>query len=456
MVLAHELGHYLLFLEDTYLGFDEEGLLVAVDTLNPQGGCVGTAMGDVYTPNNTEFIFDDAWWQPCRRTLQQIRQGRTEWATIHQWYPWLRTPTVSNEGPSRMPFAFTTVTILPPAKPTALLADPTFYLDYAEMRSSSSEAHAYLLRAGDGIRATRDDYEYIYDLGSPIGGQNRLLARGARVGDRLCVFDRGRTAAGCEVIQAGDERLAMVAQPTWQPIIQVTPITSVTLAISLTNAVTMPVDLSTVQARLYPEFGTASTPMTLTQAGAGYSGVISLTTPALSGHIQLWATRSDAANTAPERVETIVAYRIGGNPGHSRTGGHSRNGGSSRGWAPQFSSDGQFVLTDSQPFTLPVGTFYTIHEIANLPPLPPGKIVIGRGYNLVAAANTIPATASVSIQYLETDVLIERVDEAELVLYFWDQQGWQRLAPYHLDVYANLVSARNQGPGIYALLAEVK
>ncbi len=39
--LAHELGHYLFFLDDNYLGLDENGLLVPID------GCVG-AMSDPY------------------------------------------------------------------------------------------------------------------------------------------------------------------------------------------------------------------------------------------------------------------------------------------------------------------------------------------------------------------------------------------------------------------------
>lgn len=63
-------------------------------------------------------------------------------------------------------------------------------------------------------------------------------------------------------------------------------------------------------------------------------------------------------------------------------------------------------------------------------------------------------TASQSRRSRQSDPLIERVEEAELALYFWDQQGWQRLTPYHNDAYANLVSARNRGPGIDALLAK--
>ena len=59
VILAHELGHYLLFLEDTYLGLetiDNAELLASIDD------CTGSAMGDVYNINNTEFVFEDAAW----------------------------------------------------------------------------------------------------------------------------------------------------------------------------------------------------------------------------------------------------------------------------------------------------------------------------------------------------------------------------------------------------------
>ena len=116
---------------------------------------------------------------------------------------------------SQMPFALTTVQVQEPMTSTDTLEDPTFYLNYAAGGVSSSGAHAFLLRDGDENPA---DFEYVYDLGSPVGGQNRVLARGAQPDDRLCVFDQPRNQFGCEIIRSGDERLSLTKNFTWTPV----------------------------------------------------------------------------------------------------------------------------------------------------------------------------------------------------------------------------------------------
>ncbi len=84
LALAHELSHFLLFEDDVYLGLDDEGRLIPVDT------CTGSAMGDVYLPDNTEFLADEAHWlADCAETLANRTLDRTEWETIRLWYPWL-------------------------------------------------------------------------------------------------------------------------------------------------------------------------------------------------------------------------------------------------------------------------------------------------------------------------------------------------------------------------------
>ncbi len=225
LALAHELSHYFLFLDDVYLGLDDDGLLIPVDT------CTGSAMGDMYDPDNTEFVYDEGHWNDnCADTLAGRTLGRTEWETIRLWYPWLATPVVTNTGPGLMPFDLTTVDIRDPITPTNALADPTFFLDYAESEVGSSEARAFLLRSGDD---NPDDFEYVYDLGSPVGGQNRVLARGAQPGDRLCIFDRPRGQYGCEVIEVGDERLGLKKNKSWTPLVQLSPVTSQTLNVEV-------------------------------------------------------------------------------------------------------------------------------------------------------------------------------------------------------------------------------
>jgi subtilisin-like proprotein convertase family protein len=468
LILAHELGHYLLYLDDVYLGLDDNGLLIPVDT------CTGSAMGDVYVPDNTEFIHDDIHWaNNCADTLAARTLERDEWETIQLWYPWLVTPVVSNTGPSRMPFNFTTITILDPMTSTDTLVDPTFYLDYQDEAVSSSGARAFLLRNGD---ADPSDFEYVYDLGSPTGGQNRLLARGAQPGDRLCVFDRPWHQYGCEIIQAGDERLWMEKDETWTPVIQLSPVNSTTFGIQVAD---LPAGL-TLKARLYPEFGSGFTETVLSYVSGSYSGTLDLAYPSMVGHVQVWVDEGmEPAETDP-RPETIVAYTIGGNPGMQRgaggmqrgaggmqrgaggmqrgAGGMQRGaGGMQRGaGAPVVSPDGQMIFFTENPIVFNEGEFYTVQTMADLPPLPPGRTLVGQGYSLVASPNiTRVLTGSISIQYLGADVLAAAADESNLTMYFWNGNEWTAL-PTVLDTYYNLASTPSQGEGVYALMASVK
>ena len=58
---------------------------------------------------------------------------------------------------------------------------------------------------------------------------------GAGPGDRLCVFDRPRHQYGCEVITSGDDRLTLEHDPTWTPLIQLSPVSSTTFTIQVSN-----------------------------------------------------------------------------------------------------------------------------------------------------------------------------------------------------------------------------
>ncbi|MBN2389765.1 MAG: hypothetical protein JXR84_03515 [Anaerolineae bacterium] len=469
LILAHELSHYLLYQYDVYIGLNEDDLLV------PQDTCTGSAMGDVYAIDNTEFISDTLHWTTaCSQTLAAKTLGRTEWETLRAWYPWLITPTLANDGPSQMPFEFTTVEIVAPAQAQDTIEDPTFYLDYENGVVSSSEARAFLLRDADDVaQPGPDDFDYIYDLGSPIGGQNRVTARGARPGERLCVFDNTRAQFGCEIIAAGDERLTLKENAAWQPVIQLTPVNSTTFNIQVTGLVS---EALLIKTRVYPEYGTAFTTTTLSyfppvegEVMGQYSGTLMLDYPAMSGHIQVWVDES-ASETSPRR-ETLVNYSIGGNPGPARAGGigparaggigPARAGGIGllqAGEAPMVSPDGQMILYLSDVITFAEGQFFTIQTMAGLPDPPPGRTAVGPAYNLVATGfltETPPLTGSLSIQYLGSDVLAAGVDENDLVIYFWDGSTWTVLDTV-LNTPYNMASAPSQGTGIYALMAGVQ
>ncbi len=434
LALAHELSHYLLFLDDTYLGLNGDDLLFPVDS------CAGSAMGDVYAPDNTEFLPDAGWLPRCADTLAHKTLARSEWATLRLWYPWLNLPGGSNPGPSLMPFDLTTITMLPPLTPAAALADPTFYLDYQGGAVSSSQGQGFLLRG-----------DQIIDLGSPAGGQNRLLGRGAQPGDRLCAFDPPQHQYGCEVVELGDERLKLEQDNTWTPVVTLSPVNSTTFSIKMEM---LPGGL-TLRARLYPEAGTAGPELALTENGGLYQGQFTLNEPALAGHVQVWV--NETATEDNPRRETIVAYSIGGNPPRSR--GHSsdsRGGGPrSRGHsAPLVSPDGQLIFFTANPQLFAEGDFYTIQDMAGLPTLPPGKKAVGPSYNLLATPDAPVITGSVSFQYLGLDALVAGVDESSLTIHFWDGRQWWAL-PTVRDSYYNMASAVSRGPGVYALLGGV-
>ncbi len=465
LVLAHELAHFFLFLDDTYLGLDDNDQLIAV------GDCLGSAMGDIYAVDNTEFIADPSVWAAnCSQTLPDKTKpdppGRTEWQIIKAWYPELTIPSATLAGPSFMPYELTTVTIQDPITQTNAILDPTFFIDY-QSGASTSEAKALLLRDLNGD--TKIDF--VLDLGGPIGGQNRIKAFGAQPGDRLCVFDPPQLQFGCEVIEAGDERLTMRKDPTWAPVIQISPVSSTTFKIDVSGIGSG----ATIKARIFPEFGFGFAEETLNQVGDDYTANLKLDYPSLSGHIQIWV--DEAATEQDPRREAIVAFSIGGNPGAERTGaertGGKRGGGAERtgaertgaertgaertgakrGNAAVISPDGQMIVFNNADVTFAEGEFYTVQTMASLPELPPGKTTVGAGYNLFATnKNTI--SGSVSIQYQENNVLTEQVEENELTIHYWNGTIWE-VVEGHRDSFFNLVSAPSQGPGIYALLAGV-
>jgi subtilisin-like proprotein convertase family protein len=454
LILAHELSHYLLFHDDTYLGLDADGHLKAVST------CKGSAMGDIYNdPLGPNFVFSQTYWLTnCGETLPAQTLGRTEWQTMVLWYPGLVTPSTRLDGPSLMPYDFTRVQINAPLTATTnLIDDPTFYADYANQGVSSNEARAYIVRGN----------EYVIDLGSPFGGQNRLVAHGAQVGDYLCVFDRPLAQFGCETIALGDDHLQMKQDSAWAPVIQIAPVNSVTLDLHINN---LPASL-TLRAQLYPEFGYSAAAITLTEFSGVYSGTFTLAEPTNAGHVQVWVANDTPTETNPRR-ETMVAFSVGGNSGALRAGGGAlragggalragggalrAGGGALRaGGAPVTSPDGQMTFFTENPIVFNEGEFYTIQGMAGLPTLPPGRTVIGQGYSLLSTPNTPLITGSVSIQYLSNDVLVAGANEDGLTIYFYDGNAWTALDTTR-DAYFNLASAPSQGVGVYALMASVQ
>src|SRR5690606_37136376 len=198
--LAHEIGHFALFLDDNYLGLDNQGRLINVSS------CPG-AMSDPY--RDREFQVDprpatvndpNGWHRDCADALSERVTGRSDWDTSKALYDSealkfrLNQPAAynSNPGPTLLPLAVTEVRFGSEMESDAapLIDEPVLLLaDKAGQQLNplpGVSARGFLFQAGD---PENDKDDYLIDLGVPTVDQ--LLARGARRGDRVCLYEPG-------------------------------------------------------------------------------------------------------------------------------------------------------------------------------------------------------------------------------------------------------------------------
>jgi len=461
--LAHELGHYLFFLEDDYLGLNEQGLLVTIPAEgDPAKSCPG-AMNDPYRDSQSEFHPAADWLTSgCVKTLAHQSTGRPDWKTIYDFYG-LTQPTESfsgqNLGPNTLPLAVTQLDVISPDTDEQTVVVPIFYLTSAEGSTylPSSNAQAYLFQD-----------EWLTDLGQPTLDQ--VQAWGARPGDRLCIFEAATGHRGCEQITDLDDQVAMNKADLWQPEITVSPVTSRTIAVSMTVAA----DGARLAARLYPTDQPASPCIFVNPVGIGhYAGLFStLNEPALDGYIHVWVQSnvslvcSEPQGTAVKEVMT--AYAIGGNPVHVRSRRTLTRGGgvhvrSRR--APAISADGQVMVFGAALETMEEEEwFFTLQASSILPHIPPGRTLVGQAYRLTASANA-PDLSNTSISFGYLGEQVPPSEEGFLRLYFWDTNAdacqpnshpcWRPLTTF-TDAAYNVASAKTQGTGLYALMSSLE
>ena len=475
--LAHEIGHYALFLDDDYLGLNANRQLIPIDT------CTKTAMSDPYRADYSEFHFAERWSDDCASTLAAQQVGRWDWATITTFYPWLNG-THTNDGPTGLPLAVTQVDFIEPLTETTVLPAPIFNLTEGGAKTQPGSSARTILYQQDGR---------LIDLGSPTLDQ--VNARGARVGDRLCVYDVSEQRLGCETITAGDEELALVSKPDWTPDILISPVNSRTLNLEVSVAGVSPARL--LKARLYPIDGPASSTITLTrqiphrvylplllrgstpssvvlQAETGttsaaafperYVGAFALDEPAPQGYVQIWVDEPEP------RRESVVDYALGGNPAYRHGTGAYRHGtgayrhgtgayrhgtGAYRHGtgAPTQSADGQVqIFGDGLVFN--PGEFFALQAVNGLPFQPAGTTLVGQGYRLLASAGA-PSLLGTSISFYYAGRDVPPGEEAFLSVYFWNGARWQKL-PTTLNTDYNVAVAPTQGAGLYALLSSIE
>jgi hypothetical protein len=302
--LAHELAHYLLFLPDDYLGFKDGDSLGKIN-------CQGSFMTSTYDPAYSEFLTEDEWKGVCQTSLAERTTGRPDWETIRSFYPMLQEPTQTLEGPGNLPLEVTNVLFFSPQETRQTLRARNFEVrdnKPAPERLRLPAAQAYLFQT-QGTPDLSDDI--LVQLGTPTGGGDRLKVRGAFAGDRLCLFDRSgsQAFAGCDDdLRASDISIGMAAADnSWQPQIDINPVTSRTMQITVTQEITDSADLNVqiFPAHYWsiPGFSGLSPSATMHTSGNFHTQTLNLRLPAYEVSARVWVDGD------PSR-ETIDQFRL--------------------------------------------------------------------------------------------------------------------------------------------------
>jgi len=462
--LAHEIGHYALFLDETYLG-REGNLLVPVE------GCA-SPMADPYADSSSEFRpgGESSWSGDCLKTLQHRTSGMAEWPLIKRNYDrpalapgidfTLNEPTSlgANPGPAELPFDITTFDEKLFNGEGVLLDRSTTYRVVApggaRYEPSPSARAVFFEVPGYGPPLIAG----IRDMGAPAGDQ--VLARGIEPQDRLCVFDPEQQLAGC---QTSGSQLSLRPVPDWRPELRVTPITfpgptgatTMTLALEVPAVSVGPQDTwpAALQAQLFAPGDTEYTqPLTITLArdGSGpdalYRGAFeNLPTVLEAGYVRLWVADESGR-------EALADFAIGGNPAPRRKPPRR-----SRRNAPAVSPDGQATLF-SEDTSFNPGDFLAIQSVPDVPAPPPWATLVSQGYRLVTASPALLANPdkplALSLAYAEGDV--PPGFEADVRVIFYDGTSWTELTT-RLNRRRNEAAVTVQPrPGIYTLATSLR
>jgi hypothetical protein len=446
LALAHEFGHYLLYLFDTYTGVDGVADIALTEL------CIGTAMGDVYKPANQNFIFNPTQWNTTCNGTEAFAGlgGRTEWQTIAGWYPWAQIPTAVVAGPAAPPTPLTTVRFISPRITPAATAAGQFNLEYQDGESSSGEARAFLYQGGR-----------LVEQGKPPKESLAVQVTGAQVGDRLCVYDiNDHAEAGestrhqfaCEQIIAGDDTVVMTKDTAWDPQVNLRQVGTDQVQVIVTASVAANLQ---VRVQLYPEHQTALAPIVLPRVGAAFSATVTLTQPVPALYAQVFVNE---APPLPTTRREVVADRGTG-------GGGAFGPARAYGGVLVVSSDGNASFEPESDLDLNAGESIAWQSMPGTPPLPFFKWISGQSYRLDAFPPLLVTNGTVRIAF-DDNFGLQAAGEAEAAgaggpaLHFWDGSSWRAL-PTQLTTPAGsidgtrLASAPSQGTGVYAVLTDV-
>jgi len=471
--LAHEFGHYLLFLDDNYLGFDAAGQVVPFD------GCPGL-MADPYASLELRPTAD--WLPACAGTLSHTTYGRSDWATLTSFYPGLLAPTTTFSatlpGPASLPLDVTAIVSNDPLTPTERLSAPLFSTVGPDggRYLPGPRANAFLFQDGPDADGEPDR---ITNLGR--ASLDQLLARGARSGDRLCLFEPAVQRLGCTTIRPDDEKLTVGLRSEWRPDLRVTPVNTRTLAIELRTlgADGVPAALpgvNSAEARLYPSDDLPTGPPATLSAVPGapgvFRGTISMSEPLVDGYLHVQARPASglelvsgfalsgdlgaAVRPAEGRLRSGVG-RLRSGVGRLRSGvGRLRSGvGRLRsGIAPVSSAEGDVLLVGEE-VRFEAGQILLLEAVNTLPAPPSWATPLGQGYRLTTTASA-PDLSSASLSFAYQGAEVPAGEEEGVRVYFYAPAAgaWETL-PTALDTYHNIASAPSRGPGIYVLMSSL-
>ncbi len=363
IVFAHEMGHYLFFLFDTYFGIDQRNKVQDVYS------CTGSAMGWVYEQGNWGLIGDPAHWASvCSATQANQVLGRDEWETIKLHYEWLDIPDSLVPGLRTPPVDLTQVTFVPPTNGQTLLENQVFDLAYQNGETASRKAHAFLYQ---GNR--------VVSQGRVAKGTTQIELVGAQAGDRFCVYDidaappspdTPRHQYGCEILEAGDTELTLERTPSWRPVVLVDPIGPTSFAISVTQAPPG----APLAARVYPEHMEAVFDVPLTSQGNRHTGQVDLLDVTPSAFVQIYVDESDSE--ADPRREAMAMFGVDGGtvPGPGSMGEQ----------APVYSPDGEALAWPLEALILEPGQWVSLQYMVETFPNQTGTPRVTDAYRAIS------------------------------------------------------------------------
>ncbi|HEU4324704.1 MAG TPA: VCBS repeat-containing protein [Roseiflexaceae bacterium] len=419
--LAHELGHYALFLNDNYL-VKKNGRLISDTT------CPGP-MTDPYDDRQGSFHPQTAWLEHCGDTLSQLENGRADWTTIKDFYT--TDNFVMNEPP-----AFNAVANpkLLPLAVTQMQFDAAFGSGGEQSVSPpvvqlKDETGAALPLGGRArgmlFQNISQQQRRLIDLGSPVG--NQLVARGAHRDDMVCVYTmdpaHDQQRRGCVQITSNNQDLTLSLMAGWRPEVKLRPINATQLTLEISGVAlgageNLYAELHLSNRRALPQISLV--PISST---GSYSGTLADAEGMFEGLLRIWS----GPPAAPHR-ETVIDLRMEGYPGGMWRRGAPRGspGGMWRRGAPVLSADGQAILHIDQRALL-TNTLYLL-QASDSPPAPPvWATPVSRAYRLTVTNDASFANSSLNIGYLRQDVSEER--ESGIHLFAWNEteRRWDML-----------------------------